>query len=38
MAGSLAASEELAGPVGNAVALLAGVVEGAPATTTASAA
>jgi DDE superfamily endonuclease len=38
MAGSPAASEELAGPLGNAVALLAGVVEGAPATTTASAA
>ena len=38
MAGSPAASEELAGPLGNAVALLEGVVEGAPATTTASAA
>ena len=36
VAGSSAAGEKLAGPVGNAVALLAGVVEGAPASTTAS--
>ena len=36
VAGSSAAGEKLAGPVGNAVALLAGVVEGAPAATTAS--
>jgi SRSO17 transposase len=38
LAASLAAGAELAGPVGNAHALLAGVVEGAPATATASAA
>jgi DDE superfamily endonuclease len=38
LAGGPAAGEELAGPVGNALALLAGVVEGAPAATTASAA
>ena len=38
VAGSPAAGEELAGPVGNAVALLAGVVESAPATSTADAA
>src|SRR5215217_3382692 len=38
VAGSSAAGEKLAGPVGYAVALLAGVVEGAPAATTASAA
>jgi hypothetical protein len=38
MAGSSAASAELAGPVGNALALLAGVVESAPAATTAGAA
>jgi hypothetical protein len=38
MAGSPAAGEELAGPVGYAVALLESVVESAPATTTASAA
>ena len=38
VAGSSAAGEKLAGPMGYAVALLAGVVEGAPAATTASAA
>jgi SRSO17 transposase len=38
MAGSTAARAQLAGAVGNAVALLAGVVEGAPSTTTAEAA
>jgi hypothetical protein len=38
MAGGSTASTRMAGPVGNAVALLEGVVEGAPATTTASAA
>ena len=38
MAGSTAARAQLAGPVGNAVALLAGVVKGAPAATTAEAA
>jgi DDE superfamily endonuclease len=38
LAGGPAAGEELAGPVGNALALLEGVVEGAPAATTASAA
>jgi hypothetical protein len=38
VAGSSASGEKLAGPVGNAVALLAGVVEGAPAATTAEAA
>ena len=38
LAGGPAAGEELAGAVGNALALLAGVVEGAPAATTASAA
>jgi hypothetical protein len=38
MAGGSTASERMAGPVGNAVALLEGVVEVAPATTTASAA
>lgn len=38
MAGSTAAGARMAGPVGNAVALLEGVVEGAPAATTASAA
>lgn len=36
VAGSSAAGAQLAGAVGNAVALLAGVVEGAPAATTAS--
>jgi SRSO17 transposase len=38
MAGGAAAGEELAGPMGNAVALLEGVVESAPAAATASAA
>lgn len=38
VAGGSTASTRMAGPVGNAVALLEGVVEGAPATTTASAA
>jgi SRSO17 transposase len=38
LAGSPAASTRMVGPVGNAVALLEGVVEGAPASTTASAA
>lgn len=38
MAASSAARAQLAGPMGNAVALLAGVVEGAPAATTAEAA
>jgi len=38
MAGSTAAGARMARPVGNAVALLEGVVEGAPATTTAGAA
>jgi hypothetical protein len=38
MASGTTASKRMAGPVGNAVALLAGVVEGAPAATTASAA
>jgi hypothetical protein len=38
MAGSTAARAQLAGAVGNAVALVAGVVEGAPAATTAEAA
>jgi hypothetical protein len=38
MAGSSAAGARMAGPVGNAVALLASVVEGAPTTTTANAA
>jgi SRSO17 transposase len=38
VAGSPAVRQELAGPVGNAVALLAGVVEGAPAASTADAA
>jgi hypothetical protein len=38
MAGSSAASARMAGPVGNALALLASVVESAPAATTASAA
>jgi SRSO17 transposase len=38
VAGSSAAGEKLAGPVGNAHALLEGVVQGAPASTTASAA
>ena len=38
MAGSTTASKRMVGPVGNAVALLEGVVESAPATTTASAA
>ena len=38
MAGSIATGARMAGPVGNAVALLAGVVESAPASTTAEAA
>lgn len=38
LAGSPAASARMVGPLGNAVALLEGVVEGAPASTTASAA
>lgn len=38
MASGATASTRMAGPVGNAVALLAGVVEGAPTATTASAA
>jgi SRSO17 transposase len=38
MASGSTASKRMAGPVGNAVALLEGVVEGAPTTTTASAA